>query len=210
MTKTLTQLVSAVQAQLIDDGTRFSTATITAAVRSTLAKMNKRIPLHMEEVLDTVAGQYTYEATSGVYVTDVLQYLTTTEVYPPLEYQSFTEDNRAFFRLHTALASGLYILCRYAQLHTISGLDSATDSTLTADQDQVLIDGACADSISIRAAYIVENNNLNKSAAMDYQKLAIPFTNAYESGVKFYERRAPAPSVDRVTAWNDQYHGWTV
>lgn len=210
MTKTLTQLVSAVQAQLIDDGTRFSTATCTAAIRSTLAKMNKRIPVNAADVIDTVANQYTYEAASGIYVTDVLQYFTSTEAHTPLDYDSFTEDNRAYFRLRTALGSGLYILCRYTQLHTISGLDSSLDSTLTADQDQVLTDGACADSISIRSAYIVENNNLNISAAIDYMKLAIPFTNAYESGVKFYERRQPIASVDRTTAWDDKYHGWTV
>ena len=40
MTQTLTQLIAQTQAMFIDDGTRFSAATITAAVRQALKDFN--------------------------------------------------------------------------------------------------------------------------------------------------------------------------
>ena len=60
MTKTLTQLVSNVQALLLDDGTRFTTATITAAVRSALKEFNQRAPVYAGTLVDVVSGQKEY------------------------------------------------------------------------------------------------------------------------------------------------------
>lgn len=210
MTKSLTELIAATQAQMIDDGTRFSTATCTAAIRAALAKMNKRIPLQAEEILDTLDGKLVYEPTEALYVTDVLQYFTTTETYPPLEYRTFDQDNRAFFQLKDPLPTGLLILARFTKAHTVSGLDSATDSTLTADQDQVLIDGACMQALAIRAASRIETINLQESVAQQYRESMIAFGNAFEMGIRYYERREPPPSVGRLTAWNDEYHGFPI
>jgi len=210
MTKTLTQLVSAVQAQLIDDGTRFSTATCTAAIRSALGKLNRRIPINAEQIIDTIEGQYTYEPSGAAFITDVLQYFTTTEAYQPLEYDAISEDNRATFRLRAPLAGGLLLLARYTQFHTISGLDASTESTLTADQDNVLIEGACAEALAIRAASRIETINLQQAVSDNYREVMMEFMKAFEAGLRYYERRQAIPQLGRTTAWNDQYHGWTV
>lgn len=210
MTQTLAQLVSSVQAQLIDDGTRFTTPTITAAVRSILARMNKRIPIQTSSVVATVANQLTYEVAGALYVTDVLQQAASGEQHTPLGYDPIYENGAVYFKLRSLLNAGVNILARYAKPHTVNGLDSETTSTLTADQDQVLIDGACAEAMSIRGAYIAENNNLNSSTPEKYAKLAQPFESAFEVGLRFYERHQGTPSVGRVTAWNDEYHGWTI
>jgi len=45
MSETLTSLVTRIQAQLLDDGTLFTTATITAGIRQALAEFNRRAPI---------------------------------------------------------------------------------------------------------------------------------------------------------------------
>jgi tryptophanyl-tRNA synthetase len=62
------------QAQLIDDGTRFSTATVTAAVRASLSKINHRIPLQQADLILAVSNQLDYEVTNALFITDILLY----------------------------------------------------------------------------------------------------------------------------------------
>ena len=49
MTQTLTQLTAEVQAMFIDDGTRFTAATVTAAVRQALKDFNAAAPVRAAE-----------------------------------------------------------------------------------------------------------------------------------------------------------------
>lgn len=214
MSATLTTLISRTQAQLIDDGTRFTSATLTAAIRATLADINRRIPLAAADLIEAVTDQLEYEVndidTKALYVIDILRNDTDGDLHTPLNYEEFQEDTRVFFRLNTAEAEGEYILCKYARLHTVSGLDSETDSTLTSHQDQILVDGACAKALAIRAASRVETNNLQTNVSDNYREAMQAFESAYEAGVRFYQRRAGAPKTNRVSAWNDGYHGWPI
>ncbi len=210
MSDTLTQLIAKVQAQLIDNGTRFTTATCTAAIRAALSRINKRIPLHAADQIDAIADQLEYAASTALYVTDVLLFDADGDEHSPLEFQPYEEDNRQYFRLKSSLATDEIILCRYAQAHTVSGLDSSTDSTLTADQDNVIVDGACVEALKIRAASRIETINLQQGVSDNYREVMVSFANAFEAGLRYYERRTPAPSPNRQTAWNDEYYGWNL
>lgn len=205
MSDSLTTLISRVQAQLLDDGTRFSTATVTAAVRQTLRDFNQRAPIYAADLIEITATNKVYELSGGSFervlaVQDVLLNDDDGDDDKPLAYDAYLEDVRYFIRLRTAETSG-NLLVRFDQAHTISGLDSAAASTLTADQDQVIVDGACGAACQIRATGITEANNLNRSAIADLQRLAALFRQAFEYGVQRYELMRPPVSEHRQTSW---------
>lgn len=214
MTDTLTQLIAKVQAQLIDDGTRFSTATLTAALRATLNQVNNRAPINAAERITAVAGQLEYELSDYdsrvMYLLDVLDYDDGGENHSPLPYDSYTEDERIFFRLRLPLNKG-DILARFAIPHTISGLDSAIESTPSASLDQIIVDGACAEALAFRAASRIETINLQQKVSNNYREAMQHFRIAFELGMRAYSRNRHTPiSEPNTAAWNDSYHGWTV
>lgn len=212
MTKSLTQLVSLVQAQLIDDGTRFTTATITAAIRQTLTNLNARLPINAGARITVIANQHEYELTDedelAVGITDILKW-SDDEKHQPLPYDPYTEDERWFFRLRTPLQTG-EILARYPIHHTVNGLDSQTETTLSSDLCQILTDGACAASLNFRRLSRVETINLQKDVPDNYTEAIKYFIQAYELGIKSYELRRSPVSEPRTDAWNDKYHYWNI
>ncbi len=76
MTDTLTTLISKIQATLGDDGTIFTTAHATAALRLALDDWNERAPIFAAATVDVVAEQKEYEVTTqdaeAVDIIDVL------------------------------------------------------------------------------------------------------------------------------------------
>lgn len=212
MTNTLTQLIARVQAQLIDDGTRFTTATCTAALRATLKNVNERAPINAGTRIDVVASQKEYELTDedsrAMSILDVLEWDDEGEDHTPIAYDAYNEDERLFFRLRTALNSG-EILARYTIPHTISGLDSETESTPSTRLDQIIIDGACAEAIAYRAASRIETINLQQGVSDNYREAMQHFRTAYELGISAYirDRRSPI-SEPSTAAWNDEWHNW--
>ena len=212
MTDTLTQLIAKVQIQLIDDGTRFTTATCTAAIRSCLKNVNERAPINAGTRIDVVANQYEYELSAEddrvMSVLDILEW-NSAELHLPLSFDAYTEDERIFFRLRVPLSTG-EILARYTIPHTISGLDSATDSTPTPRLDQIIVEGACAEALAFRAAARIETINLQQNVSDNYREAMQHFRAAYENGLIAYlrDRRAQV-SEPRTDAWNDVWHGLT-
>jgi hypothetical protein len=94
--------------------------------------------------------------------------------------------------------------------HTINGLDSETESTLTADQDQVLVNGAVAKCCYMRAADRIESVNVAGDTPAQWITAARSFSAAFEAGLRRYQRR-PTPTAEPSTAaWNDGYHNWQV
>lgn len=215
MSASLSALISRVQAQLIDDGTRFSTATCTAALRACLKNVNERAPVYAAARIDVVAEQYEYELSDedsrAMAILDVLDYDTDdNETHDPLPFDAYNEDERLFFRLRTPLDEG-EILCRYTIPHTISGLDSETDSTPSARLDQIIVDGACVEALAYRAASRVETINLQQQVSDNYREAMQHFRQAYELGLSAYIRGRRAPvSEPNPAAWNDEWHGWNV
>ena len=211
MTQTLTQLTAQVQSLFIDDGTRFTAATITAAVRQALKDFNAAAPQRLAETQDAVNGQYDYELTdlNVMAILDVLQEGADAaqEAHTPLPYSPYFEDGRAWIRLLTPLGSGTLIF-RYSLPHTLSGLDGAVESTLNAWQDGVLVDGACYYACLARAASRIETVNLNPDVPDPWQEIAALYQRAFNAGLALAGRppAAQLPDSACTRTWQDAFH----
>lgn len=212
MTKTLTQLIAVVQANLLDDGTRFTTATVTAAVRSALKEFNQRAPNNQAELIDTVANQKDYELTdfdsramrlTGVYLWDE-----DADDHEPLPYDDWMEDARIFFRLKTAQPADELILARYQIPFTVSGLDSETESTLPVFWDNILEDGATFYACQIRSSGRIETINLNEKVSENWIDIKKIYRKAFDNGLELAARTKAPVSEPDTSAWNDPWHGW--
>jgi len=216
MSDTLTTLTSKLQALLMDSGTLFTSGTCTAAIRHALSQVNLHMPIHAGTLIDTVADQYEYEVTDALAgtvpltITDVLLADPSGGEYDTsLDFDSFQEDEDWFIRLRTPQAADEQLIVRFTQAHTISGLDSATESTLSAQADVVLLDGAAAQACTIASAGKVEANNLDANTSANYEKAAHRFQTAFNYGMAaLTSRRRIQRSVPHVRAWNDAWHDW--
>jgi hypothetical protein len=214
MTKSLTTLIANVQALLLDDGTRFSTATVTAAVRAALKEINQRAPINAATLIDVVASQKDYELTDSVdavnaiAISDILAWDADGDDHESLTYDAYNEDERLFFRLREAQAAGGFILARFTIPYTVNGLDSATESTIPMFYNDILIDGACFYACQIRSVGRVETINLNQGVSQSLRDARIYYRQAFDIGLALMARKKPASSQPDLRAWNDSYAGW--
>ena len=214
MSDSLTTLISKVQALLGDDGTIFTTATVTAAIRNSLQTFNEHAPVHAADLLDAVSEQHEYELTDhddrGMHVLDVLlQGENQNEYDLSLIFDAYDEDERVFFRLRTPQPTGRTLIVRYTIPHTVNGLDSATESTIPSWQNQILVVGSAAEALRIRAYARVETINLNKDVSDNYKELANIYQINFLSSLSGIASRKRAPVGEPDTrAWNDAWHTW--
>lgn len=214
MSKSLTTLISNVQALLLDDGTRYTTATVTAAIRSALKEINQRAPVNQATLIDVVADQYDYELSSSsdainaINIHDILLWDSNGDLHEPLTFDPYNEDERLFFRLRMPLSEGDFILARFTIPYTISELDSQIESTIPSFYDDILIDGSCFYCCQIRALGRVETINLNQAVPENLRDIRIFYRQAFDHGLALMgNKRAPISQPD-TRAWNDVYHGW--
>jgi hypothetical protein len=208
MTKSLTTIISNVQALLLDDGTRFSTATVTAAVREALKEFNQRAPIFAGTLVDVVSGQkeYVLNASDFTNLIDVQSVLkqSADDDHTELTHDVYFEDAVPVIRLREAQSSG-FLIVRYTIPYTVNGLDSEVESTLPTFFDDVLIDGACFWSAQIRSAGRIETINLNQGVAENWLDVRRYFRLAFDVGlIQAARRRAPV-SEPSTAAWNDKF-----
>lgn len=192
----------------MDDGTRFTAAICTAALRQALKDFNAEAPRHEATVLPVVAGKFEYQVSdqTALTIVDVLKQGTDIqgENNTELPFNAYFEDNCPFIRLQSPEASG-YIIVRYTTPHTVSGLDGASDSTLPANFDSILLDGACYRAAYARAAGRVEEINLNQDVTKLWLSIAEEYKAAFEVGLIIAARQG-MPSQPRISGWNDAFH----
>lgn len=214
MSDNLTTLISKVQAILGDDGTIFSTATCTAAIRQALSEWNMRVPQILAVTITGIAGQYEYELSDedsdALEILDILrQGPNQNELDTSLTFDAYIEDERVFFRLRQPVSATDTLIVRYTKDQTINGLDSQIESTLPARYNQAMIDGGAYFAIYVRAVARVESINLSKDQSDNYRDLAIYFGAAF--GLRMAQatksRRSPVGEPPDKT-WEDQWHGW--
>ncbi len=210
MADTLTQLIAKVQANLQDNGTLFTTATVTAAVRQALADLNRSAPLHLAKTITAVADQRDYELDelTALQITDVL--LDGDNEYDvALAYYAYAQDARWFFRLSTPQIAGETLIVQYTAPHTINGLDSSLDSTLSDELNLAVIQGACFYSALSRAAAGVESNNIESEVTANWLKLANMWQRLFHVSLAPASHQPTARGeIAQVqqTAWNDAQH----
>lgn len=214
MAKTLSDLITDLQATLIDDGSRFTTATCTAAIREALKNINLFVPIQQSTLLDTYAAQREYEITDAdsraLSVVNVYQYDTTgSENHTPIIFDEYHEDERLFIRLRNPQpAATAALLVRYTIPHTINGLDAGTESTLSAMLDQILIGGAKAEAMQIRADNRIEAINLAPNVANTYRQQAIGIKNQFLADLyTIANLRKSFNDTPEAAAWDDRWHG---
>ena len=214
MTKTLAQLITDAQILLLDDGTRFSTATVTAAVRSALRDFNIIAPSNQGEILDVTSGQKEYPLNalafaSLIEVTNVQSYGTNTynDEHIDLPYDFYFDDDQPQVRLRTALSSG-YLLVRFNVPHTVSGLDSETTSSIPAYYDNTLIHGACFYSCLIRATGRIETINLNQGVTEQLETVLTFYRSNFIFGLSQAIQRKPPKIQETTQTWDDQPASW--
>lgn len=213
MSDSLTTLISKVQIILGDDGTIFTTAAVTAAVRQTLADFNRRIPQYQAGLITGINDQYEYEVSDleplAVKILDVLrQGENADEIDIPLTYDEYIEDERLWFRLRSPVTTSDTLIVRYTQNHTISGLDSATESTIQTRHDAIIVDGTAYNAVMTRATARVESINLSQNQSDNYREAAGHFKMAFELGLADAVRRSSPVGEPDTRAWNDSYHTW--
>jgi hypothetical protein len=210
MSDTLTQLIAKVQAQFQDNGTLFSTATITAAARQALNDLNRAAPLHAAVTITAIADQLVYELSdedpAATGITNVLldgdgDYCT------GLAYDAYVEDARWFFRLRQPPTANSQLIVQYTKPHTVSGLDGSLDSTLPDDLNIALIDGACYYSCLSRAAAGVEANNVAPEVALNWIRLAEAWHGIFHFSLREALRQPVAKGEPgQALSWNDPQH----
>lgn len=210
MTLALSALIDNTQAALGDAaGTYFTDALVTAAIRAALSEINERAPVSAGDLVNVIADQKEYEVTDtdsrAIGLTDVLKQDTDGEDDEPLNFDTYWEDARLFFRLRTAETSGTLVV-RFTIPHTVNGLDSATESTLPAAHDPYIVHGAAYHACIIRAAGRVEANDLNQPNPDKYTKLAAEYRKAFDKALnKLSAQQAPV-GEPRADAWNDIWY----
>ena len=214
MTDSLTALISRVQAGLGDDGTIFTTALCTAAIREALRQFNNVAPVHSATLITGVDNQYEYELSDydslAIKILDILrQGDNADELDISITYDPYSEDERIFFRLRQPVTGSDTIIARYTTNHTVNGLDSATESTISSADDQIIIDGARAEAIMVRAVSRVETINLSQDQSDNYREIAGHFRSAFMAGLNSIGKRKPAAVGEPdQRAWNDSYFRW--
>lgn len=216
MSDNLTTLISKVQNILGDStGTYFNTALCTAAIRQALSEWNLRAPIHAAVTITGVNNQYEYELSdedaNSCEIIDVLLRGTDSaqDLSVSLDFDQYIEDERVFFRLRAPVTTSDTLIVRYALYHTISGLDSATESTLLAKDDQAIVDGGAFFAITIRATARIETINLSQDQSDNYREIAGGYAAAFAQRLAYASRNRKTPVSEPDTrAWNDQYHTW--
>ena len=215
MSDSLTTLIGKVQNILGDaSATYFTTAICTAAIRQALSEFNLRVPQILALTITGVNSQYEYELTdqdaAAKQIVDVLLRGTDTaqDLNTSLDYDQYIEDERVFFRLRSPLITTNTMIVRYTANHTINGLDSAVESTILAQHDQILVDGGAYFAVMTRATARIETINLSQDQSDNYKEIAGHFRTAFNLGMtEAARRRAPVSEPD-TRAWNDSYHSW--
>ncbi len=210
MSDTLTQLIAKVQAQFQDDGTLFSTATLTAAMRQALNELNRYAPLHAAVTITAIADQQVYELSdedpAATGITDVLLDGDNDDS-TGLAYDAYVEDVRWFFRLRQPPTANSQLIVQYVKPHTVSGLDGSLDSTLSDELNIALIDGTCYYACMSRAAAGIEANNVAPEVAVNWIRLAEIWHSIFSTSLREAMRQPVAKGAPgQALAWNDPQH----
>ena len=215
MTKSLTDLITTLQYKLIDDGTRFTTTTCTEAIREALKDWNLRAPIHAADLITVVTDQKEYEVTDidvramdvlGVYIYDD----TGKSDHELLDYDTYLEDERLFFRLREAQSSTEQLLVIYTIPQTINGLDSETETTLSDHYAEILAGGAKANAMQMRADSRIETINLQQQVSDNYREQVQYLRDKFMRDLQAVAMRRNALKLPQDRSWNDEYQGWPI
>ena len=205
MASTIASIISKIQTLLNDDGTIFTTATVTAAVRQALLAYNQRAPIWKTDTVTAVADQYEYDVSSITDIqTIVALYDSNNEFMPFSRY--FEDGDTHKIRLNEPVSQDFTII--YSAFHTIDGLDSESTTTLLAKHEDCLCNLAAGVCVVIRANGKIETVNLNADVPAQWLDMWEYWKTLFEAELISIQRSERMPVQKLLNGWNDDYHGW--
>jgi hypothetical protein len=211
---TLTTLRDRVEQVLADSGNAiWSTSDLDEAIRQALNEYSLVSPYQAEATLTLSDSDREIDVSALTSVIGV------SEVWAPYDAGSPTPIRRAFehwrdwqslyIKDHWALAAGDVARIFYTQLHTLSGLDSATVTTLRAEEVALIITGAAGHAATSRALDLAEQVTLDRATVKQVRAWGQDKLREFRAGLSAIARRqagvshVPAPALDR---WDG---GWS-
>ena len=204
LTTATTGMRARVQSRLQDaDAARWSTADVDEAIRTALQVYSRTNPHHAIGTITAVAGrEQSLSTLTGLIRVEKVwwSYDSTTPGYPP-NWRQFEvwPGSLLYIDDRTAPTAGQVIRVWYTKQHTINGLDSATATTLPAEDVDVIISGAAHFAARARAVELAESATVDDAVVERLRKWADDEGSAFRYGV----RQAP-PSWQRYAYSYDQ------
>lgn len=208
MSDTLAQLIDKVQSTLFDDGTLFSDAACTAALRQSLADVNAAASQLAALTIAAAAGQLEYDLSAeDPLASGILDVLLQgdADALTPLPFGSYVDDGGWFFRLALPRNAGESLLVRYSLPHTVNGLDGATGTTLTGALSAAVLQGGAYYCCLLRSAATIESNNAEPDVSAKWLKVASLWRASFDVSLDA-ARRTPGPAAGPVAGWDDEWH----
>jgi hypothetical protein len=163
----LSEYITAVQAMLGDSSAvRWNSSEITECIRNALGEYSRAWPqLKTASHTVTTSGRDQNINTSCAGVTTILEviypYVSTNIDHPYVDdWYLYWLSGAAWLHIQESLSSpvaGEKLYITFAATHTIDDLDSAATTTVRADHERMLVTGACAYAMEMRANAITES-----------------------------------------------------
>lgn len=179
MAYTLAQMLDEIESQLNDTGNAvWSTALLTRAVAAALQEINRTYPRLVAETISAADATREYDLSVALSqpllaVTAVWYPYDSAYPYPPsLPNWRMLADTILYLMVAEDPSSGEEIRVFYLAPHTISGLESATASTLNRILEELVIEGACAHAVAIKAADAINKINTDRETPQQWREEA--------------------------------------
>jgi hypothetical protein len=203
-----------VEARLQDaTNTRWATGDLDEAIRTALEQYSKYKPQHKLATVTLGADGREVDVSS---LTDLLRvekvwwdYDSSDPSYPP-NYRQFEvwPGDILFIDDREAPSSGDKVRIWYTATHTIEDLDSATATTIPADDEGTIVTGACHFAVQIRSAELAESLTAHDDVVQNLRHYAdeqgTNFRYQAQMDLRAYVRRAqayPQEDIDEAVRW---------
>jgi hypothetical protein len=203
-----------VEARLQDaSNERWSTDDLDEAIRTALEQYSKYNPHHKLDTVNISTAGREIDISS---ITDDLQiekvwwdYDSGDPSYPP-NFRQFEvwPGDVLFIDDRTAPASGDVVRIWYTAMHTIEDLDSATETTIPADDEGTIVTGACHFAAHTRVVELAEEITAHDDVFDELRKFADEmgknFRYQAQMDLRVYEKRARAydqGDIDEAIRW---------
>lgn len=173
---TLTEMLAEVGKQLNDTTNLiWSTSLLTRAVRPSLQEINRYFPRLIVGTISATAAtrQYSLSALPGLLTPVSIWYPYVATDHPPrvINWMMITDDF-LYLNVDDAPVAGATIRVFYLASHTVNGLDAATASTLSTILEELVIEGACAHAVAIKAADTIGEINTDAETPRQWREEA--------------------------------------
>jgi hypothetical protein len=196
VTATLTTLRDRVELMLADSGNAiWSTGDIDEGIRQALHEYSKTRPLRAVSTLTLSADGREIDASTLTGILSVSEiwcdYTASDPEFPAnrRSYAYWPDEQTIYVTDDYEPASGDVMRVFYTKLQTLSGLDSATATTILLDDETLVATGAAGYAATSRAVDLAEQVTLDRLTAQQVRAWGLAKLQEFRSGLKTVARR---------------------